>query len=253
VENILQPKSKEESDTINSFNYQWTHLSDSKYLLTDESWRKNVDQYILDELSITKEDIKNKTVIDVGCGGGRWSYGFAKLGCKVTSVDISEGPCKLTQKNVPQAEVIMSDLFKLQEVSTNRKFDIVWCWGVIHHTANPRMAFEILTTLMHRNSIIHLYLYSFNRGQKVKRLRKLLKIFSLKNRERIIRLFIKTGVLHGSVHEWYDALSTQINHEIEEPTVKQWFEEFRLLYKRYTPQWAHGSKDLFVTGTRIHS
>ena len=197
MENILQPKSKEESDTINSFNYQWTHLSDSKYLLTDESWRENVDQYILDELSITKEEIKNKTVIDVGCGGGRWSYGFAKLGCKVTSVDISDGPCTLTKKNVPQAEVIMSDLFKLREVSTNRKFDIVWCWGVIHHTANPRMAFEILTTLMHRNSIIHLYLYSFNRGKKVKRLRKLLKFFSLKNRERLFVCSLKLEFFMG--------------------------------------------------------
>ena len=131
MKNILQPKSKEELDTINSFNYQWTNLSDSKYLLTDESWRDNVDQYILDELSITKEEIKNKTVIDVGCGGGRWSYGFAKLGCKVTSVDISEGPCKVTQKNVPQAEVIKSDLFELQKAVSNRKFDIIWCWGVI--------------------------------------------------------------------------------------------------------------------------
>ena len=55
MKNIVLPKSKEELDTINSFNYQWTHLSDSKYLLTDESWRENVDQYILDELSITKE------------------------------------------------------------------------------------------------------------------------------------------------------------------------------------------------------
>ena len=39
---------------------------------------------------LLRKEIKNKTVIDVGCGGGRWSYGFAKLGCKVTSVDISE-------------------------------------------------------------------------------------------------------------------------------------------------------------------
>ena len=60
-----------------------------------------------------KNEIKNKTVIDVGCGGGRWSYGFTKLGCKVTSIDISEGPCNLTQRNVPQAEVIMSDLFAI--------------------------------------------------------------------------------------------------------------------------------------------
>jgi 2-polyprenyl-3-methyl-5-hydroxy-6-metoxy-1,4-benzoquinol methylase len=251
VKNILQPKSKEESDTINSFNYQWTHLSDSKYLLTDESWRENVDKYILDELSITKEDIANKTVIDVGCGGGRWSYGFAKLGCKVTSVDISEGPCKLTQKNVPQTEVIMSDLFKLQDVLGDRKFDIVWCWGVIHHTDNPRMALETLTNLMHKNSIIHLYVYSFNRGKKVKELRKFLRLFSLKNREQIIRFLSIIGILHGSVHELYDALSTQINHEINELTLKQWFAENDLSYHRYTPQWAKASKDLFVTGSPI--
>jgi 2-polyprenyl-3-methyl-5-hydroxy-6-metoxy-1,4-benzoquinol methylase len=251
VKNILQSKSKEESDTINSFNYQWTHLSDSKYLLTDESWRENVDKYILDELSITKEDIGNKTVIDVGCGGGRWSYGFAKLGCKVTSVDISEGPCKLTQKNVPQTEVIMSDLFKLQDVLGDRKFDIVWCWGVIHHTDNPRMALETLTNLMHKNSIIHLYVYSFNRGKKVKELRKFLRFFSLKNREQIIRFLSRIGILHGSVHELYDALSTQINHEINELTLKQWFAENDLSYHRYTPQWAKASKDLFVTGSPI--
>jgi 2-polyprenyl-3-methyl-5-hydroxy-6-metoxy-1,4-benzoquinol methylase len=173
------------------------------------------------------------------------------LDCKVTSVDISEGPCKLTQKNIPQAEVIMSDLFKLQDTLKQRKFDIVWCWGVIHHTSNPKMAFEILTHLMHQNSIIHLYVYSFNRGSKVKKLRKLLKIFSLKNRERIIRLLSKTGIIHGSIHELYDALSTQINHEIDEITLKQWFKEKSLSYNRYTPEWAKASKDLFVTGSRF--
>ena len=250
MKNILLPKNKEESDTINSFNYQWSHLSDSKYLLSDESWKANVDRYILDELSTTREEIKNKTVIDVGCGGGRWTYGFTKLGCKVTSIDISEGPCNLTQRNVPQAEVIMSDLFQLQEVLGDRKFDIVWCWGVIHHTSNPLQAFETLIKLMHQNSIIHLYVYSFNRGRKVKKLRKFLSFFSLKNREMIIRLLTRIRILHGSIHELYDALSTQINHEINESTLKQWFEENGLLYQRYTPQWAKKSRDLFVTGSR---
>jgi ubiquinone/menaquinone biosynthesis C-methylase UbiE len=251
MKNTVLSKSKEELDTINSFNYQWSHLSDSKYLLTDESWRENVDKYILDELSITNEEIKNKTVIDVGCGGGRWSYGFAKLGCKVTSVDISEGPCKITKRNVPQAEVIESDLFELQKAVSNRKFDIIWCWGVIHHTSNPHRAFEALTTLMHQNSIIHLYVYSFKRGRKEKRVRQLLKFFSLKNRELIIRFLIRIGFLHGSVHELYDTLSTQINHEIEETVLKGWFEEYNLKYQRYTPQWAHNSRDLFVTGSKI--
>ena len=215
MKNTVLPKSKKELDTIKSFNYQWTNLSDSKYLLTHDSWRSNVDVYILDELSANREWIKNKTVIDVGCGGGRWSYGFAKLGCKVTSVDISEGPCKLTKRNVPEAEVIQSDLFELQKAVSNRKFDIIWCWGVIHHTSDPQRAFEALTTLMHQNSIIHLYVYSYRRGRTEKVLRKLLKFFSLKNRELIIRFLIKTGILHGSVHELYDTLSRQINKEKE--------------------------------------
>ena len=141
MKNTVLPKSKEELDTINSFNYQWSHLSDSKNLLTDESWRERMSINIsIYELSITKEEIKNKTVIDVGWGSGRSSYGFAKLSCKVTSVDISEGPCKLAKINVPQAEVINVGPIQITRgISPNRKFDIVWCWGVIHHTANSRI------------------------------------------------------------------------------------------------------------------
>ena len=82
-------------------------------------------------------------------------------------------------------------------------------------------------------------------------MRKLLKFFSLKNRELIIRFLIKTGFLHGSVHELYDTLSTQINHEIEEAILKGWFEEYNLKYQRHTPQWAHNTRDLFVTGSKI--
>ena len=61
-------------------------------------------------------------MIDVGCGGGRWSYGFVKLGCKVTSLDISEGPCKQTRSNVPQAEVVMTDLLEIPRYSEKGKF-----------------------------------------------------------------------------------------------------------------------------------
>lgn len=64
-------------------------------------------------------------------------------------------------------------------------------------------------------------------------------------------MLIKAGALRGSVHELSDALSTQINHEIDELTLKKWFEEYCLRFQRYTPQWARESKDLFVTGSFI--
>ena len=42
-------------------------------------------------------------------------------------------------------------------------------------------------------------------------------------------------------------------HEIDEATLKKWFEECNLLYQRYIPQWAQESKDLFVTGSNFTS
>jgi ubiquinone/menaquinone biosynthesis C-methylase UbiE len=245
-------KTNEEADTIESFDYQWRNLSDSKYLLTDEEWKRNVDSYILDELGVTREWINGKTVIDVGCGGGRWSYGFVKLGCRVTATDVSDGPCKSTETNVPQAKVLKIDVFELPDQMKGMKFDIIWCWGVIHHTADMKGAFGSLVQLMHKDSVLHLYVYSFDRGIRIRMLRRLVSMFSFKGRERVIRLLVKLGILHGSVHELFDALSPKINHEITEPSLKEWFRAAGLEYRQHVPQWARGSRDLFATGRRIH-
>jgi 2-polyprenyl-3-methyl-5-hydroxy-6-metoxy-1,4-benzoquinol methylase len=226
-------------------------LTDSQNILNNEKWKNNVEEYILDELSISRDQIKNKTVIDVGCGGGRWTYGFAKLGCNVTAVDVSEGPVKITKGFVPTAEVLVSNLFELPEKLKGRTFDIIWCWGVIHHTENPKRAFETLLKLMNQQSILHLYVYSFNRGIRVKTVRKILGLFSLPKREKIIKLLIRIGILHGSIHELFDTLSTQINFEITEDELKKWFSQNNLTYRKYTPKWANKSRDLFVTGSSI--
>ena len=248
VRNISLQKTRKEIETIESFNYQWKNIPNAKYLLSDEEWRRNVAGYILDELQLTQNWIKGKTVIDVGCGGGRWSYGFAELGCKVTSTDISDGPCEFTKEKVPQSEVIQNDLFELPNRLKDRKFDIIWCWGVIHHTHNPEAALNALVKLMHKDSILHLYVYSADRGNKIRILRKLMGMFSLKNRERLISVLIKVGLIHGSVHGWFDALSPKINHEISEITLRKWFAANDLEYRHYTPQWVKSSKDIFVTG-----
>lgn len=241
-------KDYKERETIKSFDYQWTNLQNAKHLLTDDNWKSNVDNYILDELQVTKEWIRDKSVIDVGCGGGRWSYGFVKLGCQVTATDVSLGPCGLTKKHVPRAEVIISDLFELPTIMRNKKFDIIWCWGVIHHASNPRAAFDTLTKLMHADSLIHVYAYSFDRGIRIRMLRGLLGSFSLKHREQLIKLLLKIGVLRGDAHEWFDALSPKINIEIPEAILQEWFRSNGLEYRNHIPQWAGQSRDLFATG-----
>ena len=237
--------------TIESFNYQWSHLTDARHILSDKNWTDNVDSYILDELQVERDWMKGKTVIDVGCGGGRWTYGFTKLGCKVTASDISDGPCNYTRQHVPEAEVIQSDLFDLPEKVAGRTFDIVWCWGVIHHTRNPKTAFDMLIQLMRPDGgIIHLYVYSFDRGSRVKLLRKILSPFSFKTKERLIALMIKARILHGDVHGCFDALSPRLNHEIQEANLKKWFDAHELAYKSHIPLWVRRSHDIFATGSK---
>ena len=151
---------------------------------------------------------------------------------------------------MPSAEVIVSDLFDLPTKLGGRTFDIIWCWGVIHHTGNPKRAFETLLNLMHPQSILHLYVYSFDRGIRVKALRKIMGFLSIPNREKLIKILIRTGIIHGSVHELFDTLSTQINFEISEDELKKWFYQYNLTFRKYTPQWVKKSRDLFVTGTK---
>ncbi|MEM5807835.1 MAG: methyltransferase domain-containing protein [Candidatus Aenigmatarchaeota archaeon] len=38
-------------------------------------------------------------MLDVGCGSGRWSYGFLKLGSKVVAFDCTRSACELTKEN----------------------------------------------------------------------------------------------------------------------------------------------------------
>jgi len=244
-------KSKEEIQTIESFNYQWSNLINAKNILSDPNWVNNVESYILDELQVDRDWIRGKTVIDVGCGGGRWTYGFVKLDCKVTASDVSVGPCNYTTERVPQAEVIQSDLFELPAKVGGRKFDIVWCWGVIHHTGNPKAAFDTLTKLMRPDGgIIHIYVYSFDRGIRVKVLRKILNLISFNSRKRLISMMIKMRILHGDVHGCFDALSPKLNYEIKETELKSWFDSYELSYRLHVPQWANRSRDIFATGSR---
>lgn len=244
--------SDNEIQTIKSFDYQWTNISDGKLLLTDELWKQNVDRYILDELQVTREWIRGKSIIDVGCGGGRWTYGFAKLGCKILATDISDGPCNFTKQSVPEAEVLKGDLFELPKLIQNRKFDIVWCWGVVHHTHSPREAFDVLCKLLNPDGILHVYVYSVKRDIKIRILRRLFMPLSFKNKKSLITFLIKAGIMHGDVHQWFDILSPRINHEIGNLEIQNWFSVNGLTYNRYTPQWAEESGDIFATGRKIN-
>ena len=89
-------------------------------------------------------DLKDKLVLEAGCGAGRFTEILLERGALVTSIDLSEA-VDANQENCPQTDrhrIAQADILSLP-LST-QQFDIVLCLGVIQHTPNPELTISAL-------------------------------------------------------------------------------------------------------------
>lgn len=86
---------------------------------------------------------RGKRVLEIGCGIGTDTMNFARAGAEVTAVDLSSESLALARK---RAEVFgLSDRItffeanaeKLSETISPQEFDLVYSFGVIHHSPRP--------------------------------------------------------------------------------------------------------------------
>lgn len=153
------------AQTKDTFGFQWGELAEGEAMLSDKWFKENVTNIITDrETQIRAEWFKGKDVIDCGCGGGRWSYGLAKLGANITAVDINESALKATAEAISginvQKQFILTPLEELdQRLPADKKFDLVWSWGVLHHCGSFNTAFRKVMDRVKEGGFIYLYLY----------------------------------------------------------------------------------------------
>ena len=147
--------------TLKNYDFTWKTLHGDPDIRS-EFWLKNVHKFLAEqELCIDPSWFKGKTVLDVGCGGGRWTYGFQKLGCHVTAVDASVAAVDFVKNEVANdiTEVYQADVFDLPNEIINKQYDLVFSWGVLHHTGNTVKALEIISELVKDDGILYIYLY----------------------------------------------------------------------------------------------
>jgi 2-polyprenyl-6-hydroxyphenyl methylase/3-demethylubiquinone-9 3-methyltransferase len=86
-------------------------------------------------------DLTGKSFLDIGCGSGLFSLAALKLGAfKVVAADIDENSVATTKKLLAEhdsAEVMEASVFDL-----TGEFDVVYSWGVLHHTGDMWAAIE---------------------------------------------------------------------------------------------------------------
>jgi ubiquinone/menaquinone biosynthesis C-methylase UbiE len=113
------------------------------------------------------EKWRGKRVLELGCGLGTDAIQFAKAGAFVTCVDLTENSLALCRKNFEvhglNGEFFLGNIEELDQIlpsSYTNSFDLIYSFGVIHHTPHPKRVFEKMPQFLKDDGEIRCMLYS---------------------------------------------------------------------------------------------
>jgi SAM-dependent methyltransferase len=139
------------------------------------------------------------------------------------------------------------DIRNLLTLYKDNSFDIVWCWGLLHHTGDPKKAFDNIARFVKHGGILHVYVYG-KKGLGNRVLRFVFNRFDFETRAQLARMVSVAN--HASVHSNFDGLSPALASQHGEGEVAEWFRSSGFTFKRVCPRWAGPSRDLFASGVR---
>ncbi len=108
---------------------------------------------------------QGKRVLEIGCGIGTDTINFARNGAPVTAVDLSEKSLEMART---RAEVYgLADRIRffhgsaeqLEQVVPPEPFDLVYSFGVIHHTPHPERVLAQLKNYVRPGSTVKIMVY----------------------------------------------------------------------------------------------
>ena len=107
-----------------------------------------------------------RRVLEIGCGIGTDTVNFARAGASVTAIDLSEASVELTRRRLEvyglgeRATVHVGNAEDLPSILPPQTFDLVYSFGVIHHSPHPRRILEHVRNYMTAASELRLMVYA---------------------------------------------------------------------------------------------
>jgi 2-polyprenyl-3-methyl-5-hydroxy-6-metoxy-1,4-benzoquinol methylase len=123
------------------------------------------------ERMLGKDRLNGRTFLDVGSGSGLSSLAARRLGATVTSFDCDPNSVSCTRElrqrfraGDPAWSITEGSVVDKEFVESLGTFDIVYSWGVLHHTGNMRYAFENTSSFVKSGGILFIAVYN-DQGQ----------------------------------------------------------------------------------------
>ncbi len=137
--------------TLRSYSYQWKTFDEML-----KEWKIYFDDYMK---PFKPSFFKGKKVLDVGCGYGRIAYYAAKYNAEVFAMDLSEAveSAYKNTRELPNCHIVQGSIYN---IPFKKKFDFIYCVGVIQHTPKKEESFRSLVEKMKKDTLLYIWVYS---------------------------------------------------------------------------------------------
>ncbi|QJR82681.1 bifunctional 2-polyprenyl-6-hydroxyphenol methylase/3-demethylubiquinol 3-O-methyltransferase UbiG [Alteromonas pelagimontana] len=121
----------------------------------------------LDYIQQHADGLFDKAVVDVGCGGGILAESMAKLGAKVTGIDMAEASLEIARLHGLESGVAVDYHCTTAESYANTHpatFDVVTCMEMLEHVPDPASVVRACAQLVKPGG--HVFFSTLNRNIK---------------------------------------------------------------------------------------
>ena len=134
---------------------------------------RQIDQAMHSVRALVGRDLRDRTFLDIGSGSGLSSLAARRLGARVCSFDYDPQSVACTEelrrRFFPSNEswtVAQGSVLDTRYLATLGQFDVVYSWGVLHHTGQMWVAIENAARLVRPGGLFVIGIYNFRGGRR---------------------------------------------------------------------------------------